>query len=372
MNIILDKDLGSLSKVLSKYSASNIKSLSYDSITPSEVKNCDALFVRSVTKIDKTLLGKSKVKFIYSLTSGDDHIDFEFLKKSKIKIFTGKGLNATAVAQYFYSVLSQLIISQKFEPFRSSVGLIGFGFIGKKIKLTLDQINFPCKIYDPYLDEAKDSLESVLKSDLISLHCSYSKNGRFPSHHLINKQTLQNFKDDQILINTSRGEVIENTLYNSSFKNQFILDVWPNEPNTDKQLFKGAFMATPHIAGKTYNSEDYFIEDAIKKFSSYFELEYKNLSNSLELIPFHLEPKIEDEILKFGLPVSLILKMYDVRRDEIEFLKFLEKIEKNFFKEFQVLRKKMKRPGFESFLLRGNFDNKTKKVLRTLGFRLEA
>ncbi len=372
MNIVLDKDLVGLSKVLEKDAALNIKALQYDSITSSEVKNCDALFLRSVTKIDKALLGKSNVKFIYSLTSGDNHIDFEFLKKSKIKICTGKGLNATAVAQYFYSVLSKLIISQKFEPFDSIIGLVGYGFIGKKIKLTLEQINFPCKVYDPYLDEARDSLESVLRSDLISLHCSYSKNGRFPSHHLINKQTLEDFREDQILINTSRGEVIEDSLYDSSFKNQFILDVWPGEPNTNRKFFNGALMATPHIAGKTSNSESFFIEDAITEFSSFFKLEHVKFKKSQELIPFYLESKVEDEIFKFGLPVSLILKIYDVKRDEIEFLKLLEKIKKNFSREFQELRNKMKRPGFESFLLQGNFDNKAKKVLKTLGFRLEA
>ena len=97
------------------------------------IKNCEAIFLRSTTKIDKKLIANSSVKFISSLTSGEDHINFQDIENSNIYLSTGRGGNAFAVVEYFLSVLSILIMGNKITPFKSKIGIIGYGRVGKNI-----------------------------------------------------------------------------------------------------------------------------------------------------------------------------------------------------------------------------------------------
>ena len=127
MNVVIDKDLEELNKVFSNNSDYKINILPANEITNQNIKNSDALFLRSVTRINDALLENTKVKFIASLTSGEDHIDHEFLKEMSIQLSTGKGGNSLAVIEYTLSVISNLLMGNKIKPFESSIGIIGYG-----------------------------------------------------------------------------------------------------------------------------------------------------------------------------------------------------------------------------------------------------
>ena len=260
MNIVINKDLQELTRTFESNSKFNVRSLASHEISNQAIKDSDAVFLRSTTKINEELLHNTNVKFVASLTSGEDHIDQDYFKNSNIHLSTGKGGNALAVIEYLLSVLSVLIIGNKIKPYETKFGIIGFGNIGKRFKNILDEINFPCCIYDPYFPEVSSSLDEVLSSEVISLNCSYSKTGKFPSHNLLDVNFLNEMKDDQFLINSSRGEVLSDEYYLSKKSDNFIFDVWPNEPNLNLTKFKKPFIATPHIAGKTISAENKFIE----------------------------------------------------------------------------------------------------------------
>ena len=221
MNIVINKDLQELTKTFESNSKFNVRSLAAHEISNQAIKDSDAVFLRSTTKINEELLDKTNVKFVASLTSGEDHIAQDYFENSKIFLSTGKGGNALAVIEYLLSVLSVLIIGNKIKPYETKFGIIGYGNIGKRFKNILDEINFPCCIYDPYFPKVSSSLDEVLSSKVISLNCSYSKTGKFPSHNLLDINFLNEMKDDQFLINSSRGEVLSDEYYLS--KNQIIL-----------------------------------------------------------------------------------------------------------------------------------------------------
>jgi len=367
MNIVIDKDLQELTKTFESNSKFNVRSLASHEISNQAIKDSDAVFLRSTTKINEELLGNTNVKFIASLTSGEDHIDQDYFENSNVHLSTGKGGNALAVIEYLLSVLSVLIVGNKIKPYEAKFGIIGYGNIGKKFKNILDEINFPCCIYDPYFPEVSSSLDEVLSSEVISLNCSYSKTGKFPSHNLLDTNFLNEMKDNQFLINSSRGEVLSDEYYLSKKSDNFIFDVWPNEPNLNLTKFKKPFIATPHIAGKTMSAENKFIEKALSEFNHFFDENLKAIEPK-RFIDFTIDNSIEEEMDVFGIPPSIFLKIYDVKRDDFAFNSFFKKQEDP--RDFQELRTSLKRLGFNNHKIVGDVSTAAKTKLELFGFRL--
>jgi erythronate-4-phosphate dehydrogenase len=367
MNIVINKDLQQLTETFESNSKFNVRSLASQDISNKAIKDSDAVFLRSTTKIDKELLDNTNVKFVASLTSGEDHIDQDYFENSNIHLSTGKGGNALAVIEYLLSVLSVLIIANKITPYKTKFGIIGYGNIGKRFKNILDEINFPSCIYDPYFPEVSSSLDEVLSSEVSSLNCSYSKTGKFPSHNLLNTNFLNEMKDNQFLINSSRGEVLSDEYYLSKKSDNFIFDVWPNEHNLNLTKFKKPYIATPHIAGKTMSAENKFNEKAISEFNNFFDENIEAIEPK-KFIDFTIDNSIEEEMDVFGIPPSIFLKIYDVKRDDFAF--------KNFFKrkkdsiDFQELRTSLKRLGFNNHKIVGDVGTAAKSKLELFGFRL--
>ena len=367
MNIVIDTDLQELTRTFEGNSKFNVRSLASHEISNQAIKDSDAVFLRSTTKINEELLNNTNVKFVASLTSGEDHIDKDYLENLNIHLSTGKGGNSLAVVEYLLSVLSVLIIGNKIKPYETKFGIIGFGNIGKRFKNILDGINFPCCIYDPYFPKVSSSLDEVLSSEVISLNCSYSKTGKFPSHNLLDINFLNEMKDDQFLINSSRGEVLSDEYYLSKKSDNFIFDVWPNEPNLNLTKFKKPYIATPHIAGKTMSAENKFNEKALSEFNNFFNENLEAIEPK-RFIEFTIDNSIEEEMDVFGIPPSIFLKIYDVKRDDFAF--------KSFFKtkqdpmDFQELRTSLKRLGLNNHKIVGDIGSAVKTKLELFGFRL--
>ena len=367
MNIVIDKDLQQLTKIFESNSKFNVRSLASHEISNQAIKDFDAVFLRSTTKINEELLDNTNVKFVASLTSGEDHINHDYFENSNIHLSTGKGGNALAVIEYLLSVLSVLIIGNKIKPYEAKFGIIGYGNIGKRFKNILDEINFPCCIYDPYFPELSSSLHEVLSSEVISLNCSYSKTGKFPSHNLLDINFLNEMKVDQFLINSSRGEVLSDEYYLSKKSDNFIFDVWPNEPNLNLAKFTKPFIATPHIAGKTMSAENRFIEKALSEFNQFFDKNIDEIEPK-KFVDFTIDNSIEEEMEVFGIPPSIFLKIYDVKRDDFAFKSFFNKQEDP--KDFQELRTSLKRLGFNNHKIVGDVSTAAKTKLELFGFRL--
>jgi len=230
-------------------------------IQASDIADADVLLVRSVTQVNASLLRDSRVRFVGSCSIGIDHLDTDLLGHRNITYANAPGSNANSVVEYVISCLSILTETHNFDFDTQSVGIIGHGNVGSLLAKRLNKLGVESKAYDPLLDdqEALDSLEDVLSCDVISLHVPLTRTGEYPTHHMFDAAMLARLSDQQVLINTSRGSVIDNQALKAKLIAQprftAILDVWENEPNIDVELARRAFLGSPHIAGSSFDGK---------------------------------------------------------------------------------------------------------------------
>jgi len=281
------------------------------------IQDADVLLVRSVTGVNESLLKDSSVKFVGSATSGIDHIDTDFLSQSNISFSHALGSNARSVAEYVLSSLLVLAEQQSFDLREKTVGIIGCGQVGSRVKRFMDALGIECLLNDPLLAKHSPNnyveLEALQNADIITLHVPLTKDGEFPTHKLIDKTFLEKLKPEVILVNTSRGEVVdEKALLKFKQTNSaatLILDVWCNEPNIDINLVQSSFIATPHIAGYSYDGKLKATKMLFTALDEFFgsELEKPGLLESEQS-----EISIDDNAIQLA-----VLQSYDVRSDAI-------------------------------------------------------
>ena len=106
IEIVADKDIPYLEEVFENSKSFRLKTLHFNEINKKTLKNSQALLSRSATTINDELIEGTDIKFIFSLTSGEDHIDFDFLSSKEVFLKTAKGANAQAVLEYTLDALS--------------------------------------------------------------------------------------------------------------------------------------------------------------------------------------------------------------------------------------------------------------------------
>ena len=267
-------------------------------------KDTDGIIIRNKTKLSKETLSEfSKLKFIGRLGVGLDNIDLDYCSQKKIKVQPASGLNADSVAEYVIqaalSLLKKIPLLHQ-ETVKGSwprnsftlneiqgktFGFIGFGEIAKKVFKRLEPFGVHCVAHDPYIDknnvaEFKIELidfEKLLQlSNIISIHLPLTNETK----ELINKDTFKKMTKFPIIINTSRGSIINEydllEAYRENLITGFSLDVYEKEP-VEKKFYDQIFndmncILTPHIAGVTEESNfrvsKFIAESTIKFFKN--------------------------------------------------------------------------------------------------------
>lgn len=255
MKIVADENIPFVKEAFS--SLGEVTTLPGRSMTPGDLKSAEILLVRSVTQVNEQLLKNTPVKYVASATIGFDHLDTEYLKKHDIPWSTSPGCNATAAAEYVIAALLHIAAAKGISLKGKTAGIIGCGNVGSRVKHRLAALEINCIINDPPLQKREPEqkfvgLEEALSTDIISLHVPLKRTGEHPTYHLLNQQTLDKISSNTILINTSRGSVIDNRslLYYLHHK-RFIaaLDVWEGEPIVSPELLDACILGTSHIAG---------------------------------------------------------------------------------------------------------------------------
>ena len=126
-------------------------------ITAESIHEADVLLVRSVTPINANLLEGSQVKFVASATSGQNHIDSDYLQRNSIGFAHAKGSNARSVAEYVMSSLFVLADKHDFKLKEKTVGVIGCGEVGSRVVELFETIGVRTIMNDPPL---KDTIGS--------------------------------------------------------------------------------------------------------------------------------------------------------------------------------------------------------------------
>lgn len=251
-----------------------------------KARTADYILASGNLKIDADVLeGAKNLRMIQRLGVGLDALDFQVLDKCGIPVYVNKGVNANSVAEH--TLMFILILLRKLIPINETtksgvwkkqeqgvethelaeqtVGIIGMGNIGKRVANLLS--GFGCRsIYysgHPLKKDEEDALRIAYRpleqlfeqADVITLHCPLTDETR----NLINKDNIAKMKKGVLLVNTSRGGLIQESDLLEALDSQHVgaaaLDVYQNEPAVNSALLRhNNVICTPHIAGNTYDS----------------------------------------------------------------------------------------------------------------------
>jgi len=295
-------------------------------LTADTVKNADVLLVRSITKVNESLLAQNNtLSFVGTATIGVDHIDQTYLNEREVPFYSAPGCNAISVAEYVISSL--VVMSERYliDLFSLKVGIVGAGNTGTRLSEKLTALGIDYVMCDPILAENnKDkrnfvSLDEALACDVISLHVPLTNSGKHATHHLLNEARLSQLTSNQILINACRGEVIDNnallSLKQKGMQTKLILDVWEGEPNVLHPLIEYTEIASAHIAG-------YSLEGRARGTEMLYQALCKelNVESNRALNDFLPNPSINAVQIKQAFDEKLLNQLvkivYDVRRDD--------------------------------------------------------
>ena len=233
-------------------------------ITNDALIDKEALFVRSVTNVNKDLLQNTNVRFIGTATIGKDHIDEKYLSENNIGFCYAAGCNSYAVTEYVFSAITHIAEKYNIDIESKSIGIIGYGNIGTKVAVVAEAIGMKVVLNDPPLQRKNNtatfsSLEEALSCDIVTFHVPLNLEGIDKTYHLLNEKNISIINDNTILINASRGAVIDNKVLKTQLekgkKILTVLDVWEKEPDYDIELMKLVEIGTPHIAGYSFEGK---------------------------------------------------------------------------------------------------------------------
>jgi D-3-phosphoglycerate dehydrogenase len=250
------------------------------------IANTNAVIVRNKTQLTEDLLSKAdQLTFVGRLGVGLDNIDTDYCSNNGIFVQPATGMNADSVAEYVItcslSLLKNIPIAhhgtssgqwprtsiESRELGGKTLGLLGFGVIGKKVSRLAQVFGAKVIAYDPFVTESEASKHNVSLvkqedlfdlSDVISIHLPLTDQTR----NLINARSFNLMKQNPIIINSSRGSIVNEKdllqAYSEKIINGFALDVYSSEP-VEEDFYKHISnsmncILTPHNSGVTTES----------------------------------------------------------------------------------------------------------------------
>ncbi len=257
MKIVCDNKIPFLRGVLEPFA--QVVYLPGKETTPEVVRDADALITRTRTKCNEALLKGSQVQVIATATIGFDHIDTAWCDRNGIFWENAPGCNSGSVQQYIASVLVTLARKYGFCLADKTLGVVGVGHVGRKVARIASLLGMKVLLNDPprARKEGPEGFvgldELCAQSDLITVHVPLQREGEDATWHLFDRARLESLRPDQILINSSRGPVVDNAALKdvllSGGLQAAVLDVWEGEPDLDPELVDALAISTPHIAG---------------------------------------------------------------------------------------------------------------------------
>ena len=255
--IIIDSAIPFIEGLFEPYA--DVLYLPSDRITRDVVADADVLVTRTRTKCNKELLEGSSVKMIASATIGTDHIDVPWCDKKGIIVRNAPGCNAGGVMEYVFCALYGVASRRRINLSGKTIGVIGVGNVGKRVVGMSRALGFKTLLCDPPRAAEEGDFdftpldELLEKSDIITMHVPLDKTTR----NMADKKFFKKIKKGAIFINASRGEVVDEQALIEAIPNlgPVIIDTWQHEPDINKELMEMVDIATPHIAGYSYQGK---------------------------------------------------------------------------------------------------------------------
>lgn len=313
MKVIVDNKIPYIHAAIEQI-ADEVVYLPGSGFTAADVRDADALVVRTRTRCNRELLEGSNVRFIATATIGFDHIDVDYCREAGIAWQNCPGCNAGSVEQYLHSVLLLLKRRWGMKPEEACLGIVGVGHVGSRIRQMAQSLGMRVLLNDPpRADRGEEGFVdlSVLarECDMITFHTPLNRSGKYKTFHLADAGFFASLQRKPFIVNTSRGEVIETSALldalNTEKIKDAIIDTWENEPDINLELLQKVFLGTPHIAGYSADGKSNATRMALEALCRFFHIDAEFEIVPPALPPMSYSPDAEEAFLQ----------VYDPTRD---------------------------------------------------------
>ena len=306
-------------------------------ISAADVRDADALIVRTRTHCNEALLQGSRVQFIATATIGYDHLDTAWLHRHGIGWTNCPGCNARSVAQYVESALLLLQRAGKVSLDASTtLAIVGVGHVGTQVALMARRLGLRLLLCDPLrlqgqggVKEGSEAaggiadaacsatLDDVCReADIITFHTPLTRTADHATFHLASSDFFARLRRRPVFINSSRGEVVDTEALLQAIDDgrvgETVIDTWEHEPTPSRELLFKTFLSTPHIAGYSADGKANGTRMALEAVARHFGRELSFHVSPPPVTPgFRYYPDAPDDAAETDPRLAL----YDPRRD---------------------------------------------------------
>ena len=257
MKIVIDQAVPFIRNVFEPYAEVVYKDGA--EISRTDLVDADALICRTRTECNAELLLGTAVQIIATTTVSTSNIDTAFCEDHGIVMSNAAGSNSGGVMNYVFSALYGAAARRSLPLLGATFGIVGVGSTGKMVERTAQHLGFKILRYDPPRAEKEGpgnfcDLDTLLESsDIVSLHLPTNDNTR----NIANDEFFSKMRLGAAFINAASGDLVdEDALIRQHSKlGPIIIDTWKNEPDINLKLMDIADIATPHIAGYSYQGK---------------------------------------------------------------------------------------------------------------------
>lgn len=343
-------------------------------ITAQSVRDADALMIRSVTQCNRSLLHKSSIKLVTTATAGTDHIDADYCKQKGITWYNAPGCNAMGVVQYVLTALSFLAKKQNKPLKGQTIGIVGVGNVGGRLKLLAEAIGMKTLCVDPPRARKEGAASSFVSlndlpqnCDIISLHTPLTHSGEDATYHLIEESFLSSCSHQKpLLINACRGAVTDTIALKKAIDRGWIrgaiIDCWEREPHIDTDLLQRTLLASPHIAGFSAEGKARGAAMSLEALGKFFDIDLPNLDQVCPQPPLNPHIDLTNHSEQWVIEEALLQTLNPLQSDQDL---------RNAPNRFELLRTDyFHQPEMSAYTIFGVSDYQARETLQAIGFHL--
>ena len=330
MKIVADTNIPFLKGVFEPYGEVLYKD--GRSIERTDCLDADVLIIRTRTKCDAAMLEGTRVKVVATATIGMDHVDIPWCIEHGITVYNAEGCNAGGVVDYVLSALYGVASRKAIRLEGATIGIVGVGHVGARVAEAAEKLGFQVLMCDPPRAEMEGpdkfcTLDFLLENaQVVTMHTPLEDSTRIMADEIF----FQKIAPGTIFINTSRGEVVdEAALMRARPKlGAVVIDTWCNEPDVNRNLIEICDIATPHIAGYSYQGKQMGTAMAVRSVAKHYGIDalkdYFPETESPDLAPIRIVAEVKSQ----GEMTSVLQYNYPIFTDDFFFRSAPENFEK--------------------------------------------
>ena len=373
MKILADSRITHATEAFSQFGEVSLFALPLDLELTRDV---DILVLRTDLRLDADLLRLCSPTFVGCPAVGTDHVDFEYLRERGIAFAHAPGCNSDSVRDYVMAALLRLATRERRSLSELTLGVVGVGMIGGKVADAASALGLRVLLNDPPRARQEPDfhslpLDELMEADFLSLHVPLIRQGDDPTHHLFDRERLSRIKNGTVLINASRGAVVDGAALKLELREgrlQAVLDVWENEPSLDYELLEMVQIGTPHVGGQALEARQRGTEVIFQACCRHLGVDpdwsFPESSQSRRLALSETRQSREEEL------DGLVREAYDIETDDRMLRELLHLPPRERVEQFHRLRRTYRRHELSTFSVELLPGSPLESSCRALGFRV--